>query len=76
MLRVASSLARDLAVVHAGADRRTLANGDDVATVERLAAQLPAVTARRAFATIDRGLAALDRNAGPKLVADWVVAEI
>jgi DNA polymerase-3 subunit delta' len=76
VLRVASSLARDLAIVHARADRRSLANGDDLATVERLAAQLPAATARRAFAAIDRGLAALDRNAGPKLVADWVVAEI
>ena len=76
MLRVASSLARDLAVVHAGADRATLANGDVADAVERLAAQLPPAAARRAFATIDRGLAALERNAGPKLVAEWVAAEI
>ena len=55
---------------------RTLANGDVADAVERLAAQLPPAAARRAFATIDRGLAALERNAGPKLVAEWVAAEI
>jgi DNA polymerase-3 subunit delta' len=76
VLRVASSLARDLAVVHAGADRRKLANGDAADTVERLAAQLPAAAARKAFATIDRGLAALERNAGTKLVAEWVAVEL
>ena len=58
VLRVASSLTRDLAVVHAGADRRTLANGDAAEAVDRLAAQLPAAVARKAFATIDRGLSA------------------
>ncbi len=26
----------------------------------------------RAFAAVDRALAALDRNASPKIVADWV----
>lgn len=76
VLRVASSLTRDLAIVHAGADRRTLANGDAADTVERLAAQLTAPTARRAFATLDRGLTALERNAGPKLVAEWVAVEL
>ena len=76
VLRVASSLTRDLAVVHAGADRRTLANGDAVETVDRLAAQLPAAAARKAFATIDRGLSALGRNAGTKLVAEWVAVEL
>ena len=76
VLRVASSLVRDLAVVHAGADRATLANGDVADAVDRLAAQLPPAAARRAFATIDSGLAALERNAGPKLVAEWVGAEI
>jgi DNA polymerase-3 subunit delta' len=76
VLRVASSLTRDLAIVHAGADRRTLANGDAADTVERLAAQLPAPIARRAFATIDRGLSALERNAGTKLVAEWVAVEL
>jgi len=76
VLRVASSLTRDLAIVHAGADRGTLANGDAADVVERLAAQVPAPAARRAFATIDRGLVALERNAATKLVAEWIAVEI
>ena len=76
VLRVASSLTRDLAVVHAGADRGTLANGDAADTVDRLAAQLSAAAARKAFTTLDRGLSALERNAGTKLVAEWVAVEI
>jgi DNA polymerase III subunit delta' len=76
VLRVASSLTRDLAIVHAGADRGTLANGDAADVVERLAAQVPPPAARRAFATIDRGLVALERNAATKLVAEWVAVEL
>ncbi|MGD9905677.1 MAG: DNA polymerase III subunit delta' [Vicinamibacterales bacterium] len=76
VLRVASSLTRDLALVHAGADRGALANGDAADLVDRLAAEIAAPAARRAFATIDRGLGALTRNAGIKVVADWVVTEL
>ena len=76
VLRVASSLTRDLAIVHAGADRATLANGDVADAVDRLAAQIPPAVARRAFAAIETGLAALERNAGPKLVAEWIVSEV
>jgi DNA polymerase-3 subunit delta' len=76
VLRVASSLTRDLAIVHAGADRGGLANGDAADLIDRLAAQIPAPVARRAFQTIDRGLAALERNAGIKVVADWVATTL
>ncbi|MGE0359259.1 MAG: ATP-binding protein [Vicinamibacterales bacterium] len=76
VLRVASSLTRDLAIVHAGADRGGLANGDAADLVDRLAAQIAAPAARRAFQTIDRGLTALERNAGIKVVADWIATEL
>jgi len=76
VLRMASSLTRDLAIVHAGADRGALANGDAADLVDRLAAAVPPDTARRAFATLDRGLTALERNAGIKVVADWVAVEM
>lgn len=76
VLHLASSLVRDLSVLHAGSDRRLLANGDLGDELDRLARTLPAPAARKAFATIDRGLAALDRNAGVKLVAEWLVAEL
>ena len=76
VLQLASSLVRDVSVLHAGSDRRLLANGDLADRLERLARALPAPAARKAFATLDRGLAALERNAGTKLVTEWVAAEI
>ena len=76
VLRLASSLVRDMSVLHAGSDRRLLANGDIADRLERLARAMPAPEARKAFATIDRALAALERNASTKLVAEWVAAEI
>jgi hypothetical protein len=30
----------------------------------------------RAFAAVDRALAALDRNASPKIVADWIAFQL
>jgi DNA polymerase-3 subunit delta' len=76
LLHMASSLVRDVSVLHAGADRRLLANGDMADVLERLARTLQPAAARQAFATLDRGLSALERNAGPKLVAEWICAEI
>jgi len=76
LLQVASSIVRDLAVLHAGADRRLLANADLGNTLDRLAERFQPPAARRAFATIDRGLTALERNAGTKLVTEWVCAEL
>ena len=76
LLHLASALVRDISVLHAGADRRLLANGDFGDTLDRLARTLSPAAARQAFATIDRGLNALERNAGPKLVAEWICAEI
>ena len=76
VLRLASSIVRDLSALHAGSDRRLLANGDIADRLDRLARTLAAPSARKAFATLDRALAALDRNAGTKLVAEWVAAEL
>jgi hypothetical protein len=76
LLHMASSIVRDVAVLHAGADRRLLANGDMGDTLDRLARAMQPAAARQAFATLDRGLTALERNAGPKLVTEWICAEI
>ncbi len=76
VLQLASSLARDLSLLHAGSDRRLLANGDLGERLDRLARTLPAPAARKAFATVDRALSALDRNAGTKLVTEWLASEI
>lgn len=76
VLHVAASLVRDVNVLHAGADRQLLANGDMADVLERLARTLPPAAARQAFATLDRGLSALERNAGPKLVTEWIASEL
>jgi DNA polymerase III subunit delta' len=76
LLHMASSIVRDVSVLHAGADRRLLANGDMGDTLDRLARALSPAAARQAFATLDRGLGALERNAGAKLVTEWICAEI
>jgi DNA polymerase III subunit delta' len=76
LLHMASSIVRDVSVLHAGADRRLLANGDMGDTLDRLARALAPAAARQAFATLDRGMNALERNAGPKLVTEWLCAEL
>jgi hypothetical protein len=76
VLQFAGSLVRDVSVVHAGSDARLLANGDRPDDVQRLARTLSPQAARAAFATLNRALDAIDRNAGPKLVVEWVASEI
>lgn len=76
VLRVASALVRDVAAVHAGAGAALLANGDAPDVVHRLVRELPPPAADKAFATLDRALSALERNAGPKLVTEWVASEL
>jgi DNA polymerase-3 subunit delta' len=74
-LRAMASLLRDVEVLATGADRRLLANPDVQPALERLAA-FEGDRGIRAFSAIDRALAALERNASAKLVADWVVVNV
>lgn len=76
VLRMAASLVRDLAVVHAQCDQRLLANVDAAAAVDRLARRITPAAARHAFGLFDEALAALERNAGPKLVSEWLVSQL
>jgi len=75
-LRILSSLLRDLGAIASRADSRLIANTDIEADLERLSAAWDADRSSRAFAAVDRALAALDRNASPKIVADWLVLQI
>jgi DNA polymerase-3 subunit delta' len=75
-LRAVSSILRDLGILSSRADHALLANAD---IQEQLDALLPAFAADRvlrAFSSVDRALSALERNASPKIVADWVALEI
>lgn len=75
-LRVFASLLRDVGLLAEVGDTRLLANVDLGDELTRLASAWDGARASRAFATVDRALAALDRNASPKIVADWLVLQL
>jgi DNA polymerase-3 subunit delta' len=74
-LRAMSTLLRDAEVVASRSDV-PLANADASDLVDRLAPAYGGQRGVHAFAAIDRALEALDRNAGAKLVADWVMLQL
>jgi DNA polymerase III subunit delta' len=75
-LRAMAVLLRDVEVLATGADERTLANADVRPALERLSTTYRGERGTRAFAAVDRALFALQRNAGVKLVADWLVLQL
>jgi DNA polymerase-3 subunit delta' len=74
-LRAMSSILRDVALLGSGAEGQMLANADVRPAVERLSAYR-GERGINAFLAVDRALAALDRNAGVKIVADWLVLNL
>src|SRR5205823_4713221 len=62
-LRAMSSLLRDAEILATGADPQTVANTDSGPVLEKLAAAYKGDRGVRAFAAVDQGLVALDRNA-------------
>jgi DNA polymerase-3 subunit delta' len=75
-LRAVSSILRDLGILTSRAERALLANADIEAQLETLLPAFAADRVLRAFSSVDRALSALERNASPKIVADWVALEI
>jgi len=75
-LRALASLLRDLGILAAAADRRTLANADLESQLEKLTGAFGHDRSVRAYAAIDQALAALKGNASPKVVADWLVLQL
>jgi len=71
-----SSLLRDLGLLNARADDRTLANADLKPQLEVLLRSYDGDRTLQAFAVVDRALGALDRNASPKIVADWLALNL
>jgi len=74
-LHAMSSLLRDVELLATGCDARGLANPDARADIEELTA-FGGERGLQAFAAVDRALAALDRNASSKIVADWLVLQL
>jgi DNA polymerase-3 subunit delta' len=75
-LRALASLLRDLGVLSARADMGSLANTDLEADLTRMTGAFDGERCTRAFSACDRALSALERNVGPKVVADWVALQI
>jgi DNA polymerase-3 subunit delta' len=78
-LRALASMLRDLAVIgvqQAGVDESALANADLREPLTRLSRSFDRERVTRAFAAIDRALDAIDRNASPKIVADWLAFQL
>ena len=71
-----ASILRDVALLGTGGDRAGLANADLDGALARLQAYR-GDRALRAFASVDRAVTALQsRNAGVKIVADWLVLQL
>lgn len=75
-LRLAAALLRDVGILAAQADARLLANPDLERDLAPLAAAYDSERSMRAFLAVDRARAALERNASPKVIADWLVLQL
>ncbi len=71
-----SSLLRDMSVLASDAGEHVLANADLTPQLRALLRGFDRGRTVRAFSAVDRALAALDRNASPKIVADWLALQL
>ena len=76
-LRAMAAILRDVELLSLGSIAGlTLANPDIEAALDRLKPAYAGDRGVRAFAAVDRALVALERNASPKIVADWLLLEL
>ena len=75
-LRALGSLLRDISILALGGDRRMLGNVDLEPKLASLARTFDGRRSMRAYTAVDEALAALERNASPKVVADWLVLQL
>ena len=75
-LHALSSILRDLGALLSRVDERALANADLRPLLQRLQRSFDGERTLRAFSAADRALSALDHNASPKIVADWLAFQI
>ena len=75
-LRALASLLRDVEVLATGADAAVLAHPDLRADLQPLARTFSGERGVAAYAAVDRALVSLERNAGVKVVADWILLQL
>lgn len=76
VLRLTASMLRDIEAINSGADPRVLANPIVATDLHAIARAFAGDRARDAFVAVDRALFALGRNAGPKVVTEWLSMQI
>lgn len=76
VLRLTASMLRDIEAINSGADQRVIANPQLTGDLSALARAFSGDRARSAFGAVDRALTALERNAGTKVVAEWLAVQI
>ena len=76
ILRITASMLRDLELLNAGGDVFPLANATHRRELAGISSSYAGPRAREAFVVVDKALTALERNAGTKVVADWVATQI
>ena len=75
-LRALGSLLRDVGILSTGGDRGLIGNADLETQLASLARTFDRRRSANAYAAVDEALAALERNASPKIVADWLVLQL
>lgn len=75
-LRALASMLRDLVALRLRADERSLANADLKPALTKLLGAFDGERTLRAFDAVYKALDALDRNASPKIVADWIAIQV
>jgi DNA polymerase III subunit delta' len=75
-LRALASLLRDVSILALGGERGLLGNADLEPRLTALARSFDGRRSSRAYTAVDEALAAIERNASPKVVADWLVLQL
>jgi DNA polymerase-3 subunit delta' len=75
-MRLLASILRDVELLNAGGETRALANAAMTDDLRALTRAFSGARARDAFAAVDRALTALERNAGTKVVSEWLALQI
>ena len=75
-LRALGSLLRDVGILASGGDRNLIGNSDLESQLAAMAKSFDSARTATAYAAVDEALAALERNASPKIVADWLVLQL
>jgi DNA polymerase-3 subunit delta' len=75
-LQFTASMLRDIELLGSGGDASVLANPALAGELGALSRSFGGERAREAFVAVDQAMAALARNAGTKVVAEWLATQI